>query len=103
MSDLYTASFFAAKDVGRGYAARQVMNVIARFLKPHAVADFGCGTGIWLNAAADIGAQSLHGFDGPWISQSDLDGRIKFTEVDLEVGHRRKPAISPSAWRSPST
>jgi len=86
MSDLYTAHFFAAKDAGRAYAARQVMDVIARFLQPHAVADFGCGTGIWLNAAADIGAQSLHGFDGPWISQSDLDSRIKFTQVDLEAG-----------------
>jgi SAM-dependent methyltransferase len=86
MSEIYTPEFFEGKRQRRTYSALQIMKVVSQLLRPHSVADFGCGDGTWLKAAAEIGAVILDGYDGSWVSPSGLDSRINFTAIDFEAG-----------------
>ncbi len=50
------------------------------------VVDVGCGVGTWLKAAQNLGAQTVRGFDGPWVDDSQLlIAPTSFTRIDFEA------------------
>ncbi|WP_439697075.1 class I SAM-dependent methyltransferase [Mucilaginibacter sp. AW1-7] len=53
-------------------AAAEVLPYLFQLLKPHSVADIGCGTGSWLKVARDLGAKKIRGIDGIHVDRDML-------------------------------
>jgi len=67
------------------HAARRILAALPSALPRGRIADIGCGTGTFLAAALEMGAQEAFGFEGAWVSQDMLDERnINFQTHDLE-------------------
>lgn len=82
---LYDRSFFAQHEAGTERSAAAVLALLFRHYRPESVVDLGCGQGIWLAAAARLGARRLRGFDGGWARDAGLVSEaIEFAAVDLD-------------------
>jgi hypothetical protein len=67
-------------------SARRILRLLREFVPYNSIADFGCGSGTWLSVAIDdFGASRALGFEGPWMTQKELDhDKIDFQAHDLE-------------------
>jgi hypothetical protein len=82
----YDAGFYENKLPGTSRSAAIVLGLLYDDYKPLSLIDVGCGRGAWLAAAECLGATSLQGLDGPWItSESLLSHSIRFSPVDFEA------------------
>ncbi|MCB1865975.1 MAG: class I SAM-dependent methyltransferase [Chromatiales bacterium] len=65
-------------------SANAVLSLIFARFQPRSVVDIGCGQGVWLKAAAALGATTLKGIDGDWVQCADLTHpSIEFEPADL--------------------
>lgn len=53
-------------------SARKILSSVFQTFTPSTVLDVGCGHGAWLQVAKELGADTIHGVDGPWINQDEL-------------------------------
>jgi cyclopropane fatty-acyl-phospholipid synthase-like methyltransferase len=76
-----------ADEPQRIYAAERVLRLVYDKIKVGSVLDVGCGRGLWLAVAAELGATETVGIEGPWIETQttyiDLDHILT---RDLELG-----------------
>src|SRR6516225_7786825 len=56
-----------ADEPQRIYAAERVLRLVYDKIKVGSVLDVGCGRGLWLAVAAELGATETIGIEGPWI------------------------------------
>lgn len=84
-ASLYPADFYQNRRAHTAHAARRILGALPAALPRHSVADIGCGTGTWLAAALQHGAESTFGIEGDWVTPAMLDDpRIAFAPQDLE-------------------
>ena len=82
----YDKNFFEGFAEDSARSARIVLGTLFETYKPASVLDVGCGIGAWLSNAAPLGATSVRGLDGPWVSPEQL--RIpaqSFEKIDFEA------------------
>lgn len=84
-TNLYPADFYADRRGHTLHAARKIMRALPDGLKRDRVADIGCGTGTFLAAALELGAEDVFGMEGDWVRPEMLDdARIRFRAANLE-------------------
>ena len=84
-TNLYSSGFYAERRRHTRHAARRILAALPAGLPHGRVADIGCGTGTFLAAALEVGAEKAFGFEGNWVTQDMLDEqRIAFETRDLE-------------------
>jgi SAM-dependent methyltransferase len=66
-------------------SACEILPIIFEAIKPTSVADIGCGTGHWLAAARELGAQEVLGVDGPWVKSQLVIPSENFITHDLST------------------
>lgn len=59
-------------DARRKHGARVALGKLFEHFTPRSVVDFGCGLGIWLEAAQELGVTEVHGVEGAWLDKSLL-------------------------------
>lgn len=90
----YDKAFFEGFAEDSARSAGIVLGHLFETMRPASVLDVGCGVGAWLKAAQDLGAHSVRGLDGPWVSAEQL--RIPaeaFERIDFEAADW--PAVKP--------
>lgn len=84
-TSLYPADFYADRRSHTAHAARNILAALPTGLNRNRVADIGCGTGTFLVAALEAGANTVFGMEGAWVSPDMLDdARIVFANQNLE-------------------
>ena len=84
---LYSPEFFSGQVEGSAASARAMLPVVLEVLRPlgvRSVADFGCGTGVWLAEFQRLGIADFLGIDGDYVTPQSL--RIdasRFRAADL--------------------
>jgi SAM-dependent methyltransferase len=56
----------------RIYSARRVLEIVQARVGARSVLDVGCGRGIWMSVARDLGANDVRGVEGPWLDPKQL-------------------------------
>jgi hypothetical protein len=84
----YTALFYASHEEETRRSAEAVLSYVIGRLQPASLVDVGCGTGVWLAVARELGLTDVLGIEGPWIA--GLPGRdeslpIRFQNLDAPV------------------
>jgi cyclopropane fatty-acyl-phospholipid synthase-like methyltransferase len=75
-----------ADEAQRIYTAERVLGLLYDKLKFDSVLDVGCGRGLWLAVAAELGATQTIGLEGPWIeAKSTYIGVDHILIRDLEL------------------
>ena len=69
MAKKYDRKFFAKTYSANRRSAEVVLSILFRILDIRSVVDIGCGVGTWLEAAQNLGAETVLGFDGPWLKE----------------------------------
>lgn len=66
-------------------AAKVIVPVLTKWLRPHSVIDVGCGTGTWLSVFKKHGAIEILGVDGDYVNREQLTiPESNFLPKDLE-------------------
>lgn len=66
-------------------SAEQVLAIVREFLPFESLLDVGCGSGLWLDTAAQLGCGTIQGIDGPWTDIGALEIPLSaFKVADLE-------------------
>jgi SAM-dependent methyltransferase len=84
VAEYFVPSYFAWQSERALASARSVVPLLSDLVGPRSVADFGCGTGAWLQAFVDRGVSDVVGLDGEHVDRGDL--RIapdRFVPCDL--------------------
>jgi hypothetical protein len=84
MKYTYNNEFYATYSDDSQTSAREVIRILAEYIRPQSVADVGCGIGTWLSIWQEKGIDQLLGIDGNYINPSMLlINPIKFMILDL--------------------
>ena len=76
-----------ADEPQRIYTAERVLRMVHDKIKVGSVLDVGCGRGLWLAVAAELGATETVGIEGPWIeSETTYIAHDHILTRDLELG-----------------
>lgn len=82
---MYSSSFYKNQVEGSANSADIILSLIYECYQPCSVIDVGCGTGAWLKAAKNQGAEYLFGVDGVWANEFvGSSSEICFRAQDLE-------------------
>ncbi len=86
-------------DVRRKHGARVALGKLFEHYAPQSVVDFGCGLGIWLEAALELGVTEVHGVEGTWLDKSLLSidpGAVSHADLakPVTLGRRFDLALS---------
>ncbi len=68
----YGEWFYASHQDGSVRSAQRVLPLVFDLVRPASVLDVGCGTGGWLAVAHELGADTILGIDGSWVSPGAL-------------------------------
>lgn len=71
-----------AKDL---HSAKQILGAYTERHQLGSVLDVGCGLGVWMKAAQELGALSVHGIEGPWLDVALVEPD-KISTFDLHSG-----------------
>jgi SAM-dependent methyltransferase len=83
--NVYNTEFYAHRRARTLVAARKILSLVRDITDFKSIADVGCGTGTWLAAAFEGGAEKAVGLEGDWVKPDMLDDpRIEFFPKDLE-------------------
>lgn len=83
----YSKEFYDRLDDTAEVSARRILPLLAELTGgwPRSVVDFGCGDGGWLRAFLDGGAETVLGFDGPWVRPEQLKIPLdRFEQTSLD-------------------
>ncbi|MES0828242.1 class I SAM-dependent methyltransferase [Ruegeria sp. SCP11] len=69
----YGTAFHAERDSQTRPTARIILSHLFNICQIKSVCDVGCGVGTWLSAAQELGAESVLGFEGPWVAASQME------------------------------
>lgn len=76
-----------ADEPQRIYTAERVLRLVYDKIKVGSVLDVGCGRGLWLAVAAQLGATEIVGIEGPWIETESSYTELDYILTrDLELG-----------------
>jgi SAM-dependent methyltransferase len=76
-----------ADEDARIHSAHTILSLLQERATLDSVLDVGCGRGIWLAVAAEMGARRKVGIEGPWLEQEDIYcDRAWIVTKDLEQG-----------------
>jgi SAM-dependent methyltransferase len=84
----YSKGFYSTYAANSYQSARVVVPAVQRFVPAERVVDVGCGVGAWLRVWQDLGASSILGIDGDYVTPDSL--RIDcqhFISMDLTHPH----------------
>lgn len=48
-------------------SAQKFLGALFQRYRPQSVLDVGCGIGVWLSTAREMGVADVRGVDGPWL------------------------------------
>lgn len=71
----YTRTYYDVLHAGATRSADAVLRTLLPLLaprRPRSVVDVGCGEGVWLTAALQLGIEDAWGIDGPWVDRGRL-------------------------------
>ena len=99
LAKLYSGEFYLADEHRSDQAARAIVPLVIKLVRPRSVVDVGCGTGIWLRRFLENGVEEIHGIDGQWVDTKLLKiPRDRFEVADLsrpfQVRHTYDLAVS---------
>lgn len=81
----YSNQFFRNRASVANRSAVETASLIVELFSPSTVLDLGCGTGSWLAAFAELGVQEIHGVDGEYVNEQELEiPRHVFQSWNLE-------------------
>jgi SAM-dependent methyltransferase len=63
-ASVYGPEFFAHQTPGSEQSARHLLPLALRLIRPQSIVDVGCGSGVWLAHAAELGVGDHLGVDG---------------------------------------
>lgn len=109
----YDEAFYATSRLRSLRSARLLLGLLAPHLETKSAVDFGAGTGTWLEAACEGGAEVALGIEGQWVEQSplrfrgatyryqDLNNRIGLDQrfdiaISVEVAEHLQPDRGPT-------
>lgn len=79
-------------------SAEASLSIVMDIFRPKNILDIGCGDGIWLHKANELGIDEIKGVDGPWtkldalhIPAADID--IRNLEESFDLGRKFDVAI----------
>jgi len=75
------------------HSATRILTMLRRYVSPTSLLDVGCGLGIWLKAAMDLGITDVMGIEGPWIAKAKVavpSGLIKIFDLEHPVSLGRR-------------
>jgi SAM-dependent methyltransferase len=87
-STAYRPVFYASHEQEARRSAEAVLPYVIGRLQPGSVVDVGCGAGVWLAGARDLGIADVLGIEGPWMEA--LPGRdtslpMRFQNLDAPI------------------
>jgi SAM-dependent methyltransferase len=69
----------------RRVSAEKILNLLFETYRPNSILDVGCGLGIWLSTAKNLGVADIYGIEGPWLNPEQLQIESEFVTIqDLE-------------------
>src|SRR5437763_2020830 len=82
--DLHHGQLAREEEVTRA-SARRILNLLFDYGRPNSILDVGCGRGIWLQVAREMGVDKVRGVDGEWLDLNvvAIDPAL-ITRIDLE-------------------
>src|SRR5215471_5102300 len=73
--------------VATAYSSRRVLEMLFKLYQPQSVLDVGCGLGIWLKTASELGVPDVRGVEGAWVDPTLLEVPAERVQIrDLEKG-----------------
>jgi SAM-dependent methyltransferase len=88
----YDEAFYESQMAESLASARLYLGHLWKLVQPSSVVDVGCGRGMWLKAAGELGATRLLGLDGNWNRQDLMsDPAIRFRPIDLNQRFKVEP------------
>ena len=75
------------------HSATQILTMIRAHIQPQSFLDIGCGLGLWLKAAQNLGIPDVLGVEGPWLDNSTLavsSELIKRLDLELPISLGRR-------------
>jgi len=80
---VYDDNFYKNITGSRVESSKVILKLIFNILNPNSVLDVGCGRGVWLKTAKELGAEIVYGIDGEWNEGKMIDEKIFYKPVDL--------------------
>jgi SAM-dependent methyltransferase len=68
----YTSDFFEVQMPISMRSAKIILPKVFEVLKPQSILDIGCGTGVWLKIAQELGVYEIIGIDGDYVNRNSL-------------------------------
>jgi len=85
MNEHYTPEYFDSFKHSSRSSAEVVVPIVAGWVNPRNVIDFGCGLGMWLSVWRETGAE-IQGVDGEWVDRRQLAiPEDRFTTHDFSL------------------
>ena len=85
----YRGKFYSERDKRTRHAANTVLQLVLEKIllsKPSSVIDVGCGTGVWLSAAENMGVQKTAGIEGEWLPTKNFTADAELHCLDFTSG-----------------
>ena len=84
MTNPYDPTFYSLQDSIQ--SAQVILPLLFQWVKPKSVVDVGCGSGVWLKVAHELGVEDYLGFDGTYVTPEVLQIPPEhFRQHDLTV------------------
>jgi hypothetical protein len=80
----YDCAYFQRQETASYLSAKSILPLVRDIVSPRSIVDVGCGVGTWLRAWKELGAQSILGIDGDYVSANKLQiPATNFMSMDL--------------------
>jgi SAM-dependent methyltransferase len=87
-AELYGQRFHEDRDATTALTATTILARLFEWTEITSVCDVGCGVGTWLAAAQKLGAESIVGYEGPWVAQASLvvePGVVRHCDLEQRI------------------